>query len=870
MLKLLLHTSAAAWFLGAASGCTSRDTEKAPPDAGVPGDPACALMATYGCPAAGRPITAKNDALRTGWYPNQPALHPAIVGGDGFGRLFKTELPLQPGEMVLAQPLVFGTTVFVVTEANNVYALDGETGGVTASRSLGPSWNASDVGCADLPLVGITGTPTIDPTTGTAYFLSKTYKSNASAAVWYAHAVDARTLAERPGFPVEIAGHAANDPSIVFNPTYQMQRPGLLLMGDVVYAAFGPHCDIGPYHGYVVGIGTDGRITTIFATEAGPGAVRGAGIWQSGGGIVSDGPGRLFVSTGNAYSNPLTAPIPGSRPPATLQESVARLEVQSDGSLRAVDFFAPYDAAELDAADLEIGSGGPIALPDSFGSADHPHLVLTGGKEGHLYVLDRDELGGFKQGPNGGDANVSEVAAKGGLWSAPALWPGDGGWVYVTPKHAPVQAFRSAPRADGVPTLASAGLTSDLYGYFSGSPIVTSDGLTSASALLWVTYTSSAWADGSLRAYLAVPDGSGTLVQVFEDPYGKSAKFQVPGVGAGRIYIGTSDGHVVGYGAHATSSISGDPLDFGVLVLHRSSTRTLVLVANESTQVTGLVSENPAFMLGTPSPALPLDMAAGDTLAVPVTFTAAEAQLYVGAVVIATKAGPTAVSLKGRGQTDVGKLRVSPTAVRFGGIAVGTSKTTNLVLTNVGSMDLVFSGGQPPAWPFAVLGAPAVGQVLPGGASVTATVAFSPDVTGTFSSTMMLRGNSIEVPIYLSGTSAEPAVLVVQPNTLDFGELAPGSTKTLSFFVTNAGGVDLLITKSKPPILGAFTATTSLPEGAVVGAGNSVVETVAFEPRVAGAFEDSWVIGSSAATGSRTVTLRGTAKPAEPNDGGTD
>src|SRR5207253_271066 len=160
--------------------------------------------------------------------------------------------------------------------------------------ALGPAWKASDVGCADLPLIGITGTPVIDPLTATAYFFSKTYKTDTSASAWYAHAVDARTLAEKPNFPVEIRGNAANDPNVTFDATYQMQRPGLLLMNGVVYAAFGAHCDMGPYHGYVVGLGVGGKITTMFATEAGPSGVRGAGIWLSGGGLVADRPGTIF------------------------------------------------------------------------------------------------------------------------------------------------------------------------------------------------------------------------------------------------------------------------------------------------------------------------------------------------------------------------------------------------------------------------------------------------------------------------------------------------------------------------------------------------------------------------------------------------
>src|SRR5262245_33957216 len=178
-------------------------------------------------------ITAGADELRTGWYPNQAALSPALVAGNTFGQLFSTPVHGQ----VYAQPLVVGSTVFLATESNDIYGLDAETGAVQWTRNLGVPFNASDVGCGDLtPTIGVTGTPVVDSATNTAYFFSKTYDSGAAA--WFAHAVDVATGNERSGFPVAIAGSAANDPSKVFVPKVQMQRPGLLLLDGVVYAAF--------------------------------------------------------------------------------------------------------------------------------------------------------------------------------------------------------------------------------------------------------------------------------------------------------------------------------------------------------------------------------------------------------------------------------------------------------------------------------------------------------------------------------------------------------------------------------------------------------------------------------------------------------
>src|SRR6185369_8670408 len=111
---------------------------------------------------------------------------------------------------------------------------------------------------------------------------------------------------------------------IAFQPYYQMQRPGLLLMNGVVYAAFGGHCDRLPFRGWIAAIGTEGRLRTLYTTLTRPEPFVGAGIWQSGGGLVSDGPGRIFFATGNQF--PSTGPEPQAAPGDNLGESVSRVD----------------------------------------------------------------------------------------------------------------------------------------------------------------------------------------------------------------------------------------------------------------------------------------------------------------------------------------------------------------------------------------------------------------------------------------------------------------------------------------------------------------------------------------------------------------
>jgi hypothetical protein len=187
---------------------------------------------------------------------------------------------------------------------------------------------------------------------------------------------------------VPVQGSPANDPSRPFNPLTERQRPGLLLMGGSVYMAFASYCDFSPFVGYVVGVNTSTKALTMWTDEAGVTDDQ-AGIWQSGGGLMSDGTGRIIVSTGNGVS---PAPGPGTSPPGQLGNSVVRLAAGSDGSLAAQDFFSPANAPALDVNDQDLGSGGPVGLP--FGTSSYPHLLVVAGKDGRVFLLNRDGRGG--------------------------------------------------------------------------------------------------------------------------------------------------------------------------------------------------------------------------------------------------------------------------------------------------------------------------------------------------------------------------------------------------------------------------------------------------------------------------------------------
>ena len=488
-------------------------------------------------------VTNAADDRRTGWYSSEASLSPSFVAGGSFVQQFSTPVEGQ----VYAQPLVINRSLLVATEENWIYRLDPESGAILWSRQVAPPWNPADIGCGDLtPWIGVTGTPVVDESTNTAYFFSKTYASGTSGpAAWFAHAVDLITGEERPNFPVAISGTAQNSPQM-FDPTHELQRPGLLLMDGVVYAGFGGHCDVSPWQGWIAGVSTSGVLKALW-TSRGTLNGNGAAIWQSGGGIVSDGPGRLIVATGNGGSP--GQPIPGNTPPSDLGEAVVRLNVQADGTVAATDFFSAWNGPVLDNTDADLGSGGPVALPEAyFGTATYPHLALEIGKKGLLYVLNRDDLGGCQQAQHSLDDVINEISGLGGVWARPSCWPGDGGYVYFPTNGAPLRVMKYALDNRNKPTFTLAASSTDNFGFGSSSTVVTSNGTVSGSALVWTVFmTDGSGAGAALRAYDAVPSGGAPVLR-YSAPVGIASKFNPPGIGFGRVYVGARDGHVLGFG----------------------------------------------------------------------------------------------------------------------------------------------------------------------------------------------------------------------------------------------------------------------------------------------------------------------------------
>ncbi|MCW3001072.1 MAG: Pyrrolo-quinoline quinone, partial [Conexibacter sp.] len=711
--------------------------------------------------ALGAGITNSGNDLRDGWYGNQPGLAPDLVGGSTFGKLWSAAVDGQ----VYAQPLVHAGHVIVATERNQVLSLDSETGAKTGSGSWGRTlphgtpWNPSDVGCNDLrPDIGVTATPVIDDVTKTIYLTHKTYASGTSGpAVWWMDALDAATGDEKPGFPVKIEGAADNAPGVTFDPTVELQRPGLLLMDGVVYAAFGGHCDYGNYQGWVFGVSTAGAIKARWAASD-----WGAGIWQSGSGLMSDGPGRIFLATGNGGAP--TSPRPGTKPGSTFGESVVRLAVQPDGSLQAKDFFAPYDAPDLDNWDADFASGGVTALRDDvFGTATYPHLALAVGKSGYVYTLNRDDLGGFRMGANGADNVISRVGPYGGVWARPAIWPGDGGWMVIPTSTSDTASPGSQGSGylkmyqysvvNGKPTMVARAQSTDLWGFSSGSAVITSDGKTSGTALAWAVHADGATGAGAqLRAYDAVPKNGKPNLR-FSIPIGIATKFAMPGVGAGRIYVGTRDGHVLAFGAPVKAALQGPSTAFPTTTVGQSVTRDVTLTASGHLTITSVGSTTAPFDATYSGPSA-LD--AGNTMTVSVTFHPTAPGAVGGAVHVVTSAGTFDFGLNGTGQANGPQLVASPPALSFGGTVAGASPLDGTVtFGNEGSEALAVDSVDLPSAPFTVDGVPAPGDTIASGAQIDLAVHFAPDAPGSYADEITLHTTGGTKTIGLSGTAGQ-------------------------------------------------------------------------------------------------------------------
>lgn len=530
-----------------------------PPSAFAP------ALAVLGCFAAALPAFAagpgvytwRDDIGRTGQNLGEQILTPGNVNTSSFGKLFSIPVDGQ----VYAQPLYVpgvqipgrGThnVLYVATEHDSVYAFDADS---PDGDNSSPLWQASmldasrgaasgatteasaDASQIDIvPEIGITGTPVIDPNAGTIYFIAKSWENN--AVVQRLHALDISTGAERPNSPVLIqasvpgTGNGSVNGLLSLDPRWAHNRPGLLLLNGIVYAGFGSHGDNGPWHGWIL------TYDALSLAQKGvycptPNGI-GSGFWMSGAGLAADviDPfgqpfGRMFVATGNGSFN--------ATPPFTqdqnFSDDVLHLDL-TNGQPTVVDSFTPFSEAEINWSDEDLGAGGVLLLPDQPG--DHPHLLVEVGKQGIVYLVDRDNMGAFTTGE---DRIVQCLTGQvRGLWSAPAYWNGH---VYFGGAG---DSLKSFSLNNGFLSWTPDSASTEVLGYPGASPVISADG--NNNAIVW-TVDNTGFSYGGKAVLIAhdANDVSRTLYSsnqnLDRDNPGGAIKFVVPTVVGGKVYVG--------------------------------------------------------------------------------------------------------------------------------------------------------------------------------------------------------------------------------------------------------------------------------------------------------------------------------------------
>ncbi len=485
--------------------------------------------------AADDVLTYHNNLARTGLNSHETLLTPADVSPSTFGKQFSNSVD----GFVYAQPLYVAgvqipgkgrrNVVYVATENDSVYAFDADHPGPPLWRvSLGTPVPSSAVACGQIvPRIGITGTPVIDRATGTLYVVAMVQHSTSNGAAYaqQLHALSLSTGKEKLGRPVAIAGSVpgkgagSKDGKVDFNAFRHLNRPGLAMADGMLYIAFGSHCDLGNYHGWVFAYSAAHlRRRAIFNVT--PNGSEGA-IWQTGDAPAIDSQGHVFVLTGNGTFDAAS----GGR---DYGDSFVKLAAKT---LRPIDFFTPFNQEMLEKADLDIGSGGPILLPAQPG---HPPLVVGAGKGSVLYVVNRDRMGRFN--PKNNRQIVQQIREEiGPNFSTPAYWDG---YLYVGSVGKPLMAFAVK---NGRLSASPVSESPDTFDYPGTTPSVSSNG--TKDAIVWALETSG-YQSGSpvvLRAYQATNLAHELYSSSEHASGGGGVKFTTPTIAHGRVYVGTQN-----------------------------------------------------------------------------------------------------------------------------------------------------------------------------------------------------------------------------------------------------------------------------------------------------------------------------------------
>lgn len=496
--------------------------------------------------------TSRNDNQRDGQNLNETILTPANVNVNSFGKLFSHKVD----GYVYAQPLYvpnvpipkLGThnVVYVATEHDSVYAFDADSDqGQNASALWHRSFinpakgittvSSTDQDCTDIvPEMGVTSTPVIDPTANTMYVLTRTKENGIYRQ--RLHALDITTGKERAHSPIIITGKVkgTGDGSqggfVHFDPFQEGNRPGLLLLNGEVYIGWASYCDHDPWHSWIMSYDAT-ALTQTGVWNGTPNGSRG-GVWQAGSGLAADDESDLYFATGNGTFDETT----GGR---DYGDSVMKLAPPVAKHLKVLDYFTPYNQAGLSGGDRDVGSGGVLILPDQGNKAPHQHLLIAVGKEGSIYLIDRDKMGHFHAKNNSQIVQDMEGAI-GGMFSTATWWNNN---VYFGGSKDFVRQYTFDPKT-GLLSTSAISESDTLFGFPGTSTSLSANG--TSNAILWALEKTSTM--GVTPAILHAYDATNIATELYNsnqnasrDAAGNTVKFAVPTIANGKVYVPAID-----------------------------------------------------------------------------------------------------------------------------------------------------------------------------------------------------------------------------------------------------------------------------------------------------------------------------------------
>jgi len=495
-------------------------------------------------------VTGGYGNSRTNANLSEPILNPANVLPNSFGKVFSLSVDGQ----IYAQPLYLQNVsvpgkgahnvVFVATMHNTVYAFDADGASTPLwNVNLGPavptSNYTSDIGeYTDIsPENGILGTPVIDDLTGTIYVVAASFESGKY--FYRLHALDIGSGAEKFSSPSDISaavmglGDNSTNGSVVFDASQHLQRPALLLANGVVYVSFGSHGDAVPFHGWMMGYDARAVNKQVSVLNTSPNGGAGS-IWQSGRGPAADENGNVYAVSSNGDTDGRS----------NFSNSVMKL---NPADLSIADWFAPFNFQFLTDTDDDFGACGAILV-------DGTNYLITAGKQGVLYLLDRDHLGHLGaedaqivQSVDTNSFGIFNVA----MWNRP-----DGALLYLHTANSTVNAYRLVNGK-----LSTTPVAQSLNGFaipFQGMT-VSANGVTPGTGILWVLASASypLPSHAVLHAYNA-----DDMSEIWNsdmtgaDTVGSWVKFANPTVANGKVYVPTGGNQLLVYGALPTTTNS--------------------------------------------------------------------------------------------------------------------------------------------------------------------------------------------------------------------------------------------------------------------------------------------------------------------------